>query len=175
MPKNIILIGFMGAGKTTLGKFIADRMGFRFIDLDTEIERQEGISVAEIFQNRGEAFFRKVEGDLLRSLICEENVVIAPGAGAVSGLLRMKEVRKYSWVVYLKWTFAELWPILQTLTNRPLLTKLNQGELEQLFSERCLLYFRLANQEIPGNWPPEKALGIISEQFKSRLFSDRVG
>jgi len=78
---HVFLTGFMGAGKTTVGRLVAARLKRRFIDLDTLIEEREGLPVSEIFREQGEAGFRRAEHDALRSLEHEPAAVVAPAAG----------------------------------------------------------------------------------------------
>lgn len=82
-PRNIYLTGFSGTGKSTVGALVAQRLGFRFVDLDTEIERQAGRSVPEIFKAEGEEAFRRYEAEALRRLGTEGNLVVATGGGVV--------------------------------------------------------------------------------------------
>ena len=84
MPQeNIILTGFMGTGKTTLGRLLAQRIGYEFIDTDALIEAQIGQTIAELFQTKGEAAFRKLESKLVEELAQKEGLVIATGGGLV--------------------------------------------------------------------------------------------
>lgn len=83
LPKRIILIGFMGAGKSTLGPRLAQHLGWTFIDLDDEIVRAEQKSIAQIFDSIGEAHFRKLEQNALANILKLERVVLALGGGAI--------------------------------------------------------------------------------------------
>ncbi len=82
LPSRIALIGFMGAGKTTVGKILAEKLGYRFVDTDDVIVDMAGAPIAEIFQHRGEPAFRAIEAEALRSLAGRELTVIAAGGGA---------------------------------------------------------------------------------------------
>ncbi len=84
MVERLILVGFMGSGKTTVGRLVADRVGWEFIDFDEAIERAEGRRIAEIFRDPGEAYFRSLEADLTRRLKDLRRVVLAPGGGWVT-------------------------------------------------------------------------------------------
>jgi shikimate kinase len=79
----IMLTGFMGAGKTTVGRLLAERIGWRFLDLDHEIEQRAGRTVAEIFHRDGEAGFRRLEAETLGELLGQASVVIGLGGGAI--------------------------------------------------------------------------------------------
>ncbi len=80
---NIILTGFMGTGKTTLGLLLAEKIGYQFVDTDALIEQQAGQTIAELFQTKGEAAFRKLESELVEELAQKEGLVIATGGGLV--------------------------------------------------------------------------------------------
>src|SRR5688572_17904314 len=82
IPRNVILTGFMGSGKTTVGRRLAARLGWRFADLDRMIERRAGLPVGEIFRRRGERAFRRLEHRVIRSLARRRGWVIAAGGGA---------------------------------------------------------------------------------------------
>jgi len=81
--QRLVLTGFMGSGKTTIGRLLGTRLGWRFVDLDEEIERQVGRTIAEIFAQSGEPAFRHLETEALRSSLRDSRVVIALGGGAV--------------------------------------------------------------------------------------------
>ncbi len=80
---NIILTGFMGTGKTTLGRLLAEKIGYEFIDTDTQIERETRKTITELFKTQGEAAFRKLESELVEGLAQKEGLVIATGGGLV--------------------------------------------------------------------------------------------
>jgi shikimate kinase len=81
--QRIVLTGFMGAGKTTVGKILADRLGWPFLDADAEMEAEAGTSIAEMFQERGEAWFRQFERETIRRLLASDSLVLALGGGAI--------------------------------------------------------------------------------------------
>jgi shikimate kinase len=82
-PQRILLTGFMGAGKSTVGILLAERLGWRFLDLDQHVESEHGKSVAQIFFDHGEPHFRAIESELLASILSAKNIVIALGGGAL--------------------------------------------------------------------------------------------
>ncbi|MHB8173739.1 MAG: shikimate kinase [Nitrospirota bacterium] len=81
--RNITLVGFMGTGKTTVGRLLAGRLGYRFIDVDEEIEREQGVSISHIFSELGESYFRMLERDFIKTLSFREGLVVSAGGGAV--------------------------------------------------------------------------------------------
>lgn len=90
--RTIVLVGFMAAGKTTAGRIVAERLGWSFLDLDSEIERSAGATIAELFRDRGEDGFREIERDLTAALVARHDSVLATGGGwaaqpgAIAGL-----------------------------------------------------------------------------------------
>ncbi len=99
---NAILIGMPGAGKTLLGGEIANRMGRRFVDIDDLIEEQEGMSVAEIFRQKGENYFRKVETEMLEKTCVQTGLVIATSGGAVKKKINYNIVKQNGIVIWIK-------------------------------------------------------------------------
>jgi len=81
--KNIVLVGFMGTGKTTLGQLLSERTGMNFVDMDSVIEERTGKSITDIFAQEGEAHFRKLERELVKELASQSGLVISTGGGIV--------------------------------------------------------------------------------------------
>jgi len=99
---NIVLIGFMGTGKTTAGRLLAQRTGRTFVDLDEEIERSLAMPVSEIFAQYGEGFFREQEQHMIRQLNCRNNMVVATGGGAVLCEENVRNLRQCGLVIALQ-------------------------------------------------------------------------
>jgi shikimate kinase len=143
----IYLTGFMGSGKTTLGRKLAGLTGLRFIDTDNEIETSEGRSIAAIFSEEGEKYFRKFEYSVLRSLNKEGGAIIATGGGTPCHADNMDYMNATGITVYLKMSPKALASRLpQAGSSRPLIDKL-EGEallrfIEEKISEREPYYLR---------------------------------
>ena len=138
---NIVLIGFMGSGKTTIGSKLARRLGYYFLDMDAQIESEQGCSVREIFNYAGEAHFRALETQLLKRLIDLKNTVISTGGGVVTmdgNLGLMKQIGK---LIYLKVPLEELLHRLKQDTKRPLLQSEDaEQKIRALLQQRSPLY-----------------------------------
>ncbi|MGV3632633.1 MAG: shikimate kinase [Bacteroidota bacterium] len=128
--KNVVLIGFMGCGKSTLGKKLARKLDYRFLDSDEEIERISGRTVTELFEEFGETHFRELEKEYLNSLKGEERIVLSTGGGMPCFNDNMNIIQGLGTSFYLKLSPYELASRLQKAkTDRPLLAGKNEEEL----------------------------------------------
>ncbi len=159
---RIYLTGFMGSGKSTVGQILANVLGYRFIDLDEEIARREGLSVGELFKVRGEAYFREQERRVLAETFAMEQVVVATGGGTLAHPENMRRALEQGTVVYLMLEEEDLLYRLKRIRNRPLLLD-EEGEplppealrrrVVTLLQEREPVY-RQAHVHVPvGNVP----------------------
>ena len=119
--KNIILIGFMGAGKTKVGKLLAKTLGYGFVDMDELIEEREGLPIKEIFEKRGEKYFREKEKEWLKRLSLLEKIVLSPGGGIILSPENRKRLRKMGKVFYLKASPKAILERVKNESHRPLL------------------------------------------------------
>ena len=127
--ESIVLIGFMGSGKTTLGKWIAREHGYTFLDTDDMIEEEQQRSINDIFAKEGEEYFRDLETDMIRSLADrDDKVVISVGGGLPVREVNRELMRHVGKVVYLRTTVDELEKRLKGDTKRPLLAGGNVRE-----------------------------------------------
>lgn len=172
MEKHVILVGFMGAGKSTVGKLLAETIGVPFIDSDEWIADKEQATVSEVFATKGEAYFRQLEKAFLDQLAHEQPAVIAVGGGLPCFGDNMLKLKELGIVVYINTS-------LQTLTqrlkndrqNRPLLAAVKDEELfrfaEDLISIRKVFY-KMAHVIVPNesNKPKELVEKIQKERIK---------
>ena len=143
---SLILVGMMGAGKTTVGRLLARRLKRSFYDTDEEIERRCGVRIPVIFDIEGEAGFRARETQVLAELCALDNTVIATGGGAVLAEENRRVIGARGVVVYLHARPPHLWQRVRHDRNRPLLATANpQKKLETLYAERDPLYRELAD------------------------------
>ena len=126
----IFLVGFMGAGKTTLAKKLGSKLGYQWIDTDQEIEKKEGVKVSEIFEVRGEAYFRALEKQLIDGLIPSEKMIVATGGGLPCFNNLMETLNQLGNTIYLERTPKELFQRVKQATNsRPLIAHKSDEEL----------------------------------------------
>lgn len=143
---NVFLVGMMGAGKTSMGKLLARRLGKTFVDCDHEIERATGVKVAVIFEIEGEAGFRAREAKALAELALRQDIVLATGGGAVLSAENRRLLSENGAVVYLRAAAPDLWNRTRHDKNRPLLRTADpRARLEQLHAERDPLYREVAD------------------------------
>lgn len=152
----IILIGMMGAGKTTIGRQLAKQLNRRFLDSDHEIQARCGVRIATIFEMEGEEGFRRRESHILEKLSLEQDVVLATGGGAVLSEKNRQCLSQRGIVVYLRATPQELWLRLRHDKVRPLIQTASnpQERIAELHAERHPLYTSLADIVIDTGRPP---------------------
>lgn len=147
----VILVGMMGAGKTTVGREYARRHRMRFVDCDHEIEARTGVKVSTIFEIEGEEGFRRRETQLVDELTRESDLVLATGGGVVLNPDNRAMMSERGIVVYLNVPTSVLWERTRHDRNRPLLQVPNPRErIETLYRERDPLYRSVAHIIVDG-------------------------
>ena len=141
-PKKIIvLVGIMGAGKSTVGKILADRLGMRFFDADQEIERAAGCTITDFFEKYGEVEFRKGEERVISRILAGEPCVLATGGGAFMSEATRLLIKKMAISVWLRVSFEVLAKRLEKRSDRPLLQTTDpQQTLKALIKKRYPIY-----------------------------------
>lgn len=143
---NLILVGMMGSGKTTMGKALAKHLGKQFVDSDEEIQHRTGVTIPHIFDVEGETGFRARESIVLGDLLCQEGLVLATGGGAVLLEKNREILSQGGIVIYLKAGVHDLWQRTRHDKNRPLLqTGDPYAKLTELFQQRDVLYQSVAD------------------------------
>ena len=166
-PERIVLVGPMGAGKSTIGRLLAKELGFRFLDSDKVIEERCGAGIPWIFDVEGEEGFRRRETLILQELAQENQVVIATGGGAVTREENRHCLRQNAFIVYLKTSLDQQYDRTRRDRNRPLLQKPNpRAILEALFAERDPLYQELADVVM---FTDRKSPRLVARQLLNRI------
>lgn len=143
---NIILVGMMGAGKTTIGKALANSLGKEFVDSDHEIQERTGVKIPVIFEIEGETGFRKRESEVLVELVKKNNIVLATGGGAVLNQENRRLLEQNGIVIYLRASVNDLYRRTRHDKNRPLLQTQNLfARLNELYVQRDALYRETAH------------------------------
>lgn len=164
--ENIYLVGPMGAGKTTVGKRLANALKKEFLDSDQIIEMKTGVSISLIFEMEGEEGFRRRERNILEELTQRRDVVMATGGGVVLDELNRARLRSCGFVIYLNPPFERLIERTMRDRRRPLLqTEEPQARLQAIVTERDALYRQVADMVISGEHrtPAQVVREIIKE------------
>ncbi len=152
--QNVFLVGLMGAGKTTIGRILARKLGLRFMDSDHEIEARTGASIPWIFEIEGEPSFRRREADVIRELTGQQDLVLATGGGAVLDPESRACLKARGTVIYLRTTVHSILQRTANDKNRPLLQTADpRKKLEELMAARDPLYMEIADVVIDTGRP----------------------
>ncbi|MBI5891887.1 MAG: 3-dehydroquinate synthase [Nitrosomonadales bacterium] len=164
---NIILVGMMGAGKTTVGKLLAKQLGKTFIDSDEEIQRRTGVTIPHIFDVEGEAGFRSRESSVIQDILGQHDIVLATGGGAVLSPQNRIAMKQNGLVVYLKSNVHDLWQRTRHDHNRPLLQTANpRAKLQELHDQRDPLYAEAADVIIHTG---KQNVQVLLERLQTKL------
>ena len=165
---NIVLCGFMGCGKSTIGKLVAKKTHREFIDLDRFIEEKQGMSIREIFETYGEDYFRNCETDAISELVNKNDVVLALGGGAVLKNTNVELLKSSGKIIFLDVTANTVFSRLKNDTSRPLLnTEDKLAEITKRLNDRLPIYTTVADKIIDANSKTKEAIATeIIDFFK---------
>ena len=138
--RSIVLVGFMAAGKSKIGRILAERLKLRFVDTDRLIEQSFGMPIAQLFQERGETEFRKAERETISRLLAQEPQVIAVGGGAFIDAATRHALNRDACTVWLDAPFELVMERLARSNARPLASGKSEAELRALWNERRRYY-----------------------------------
>ncbi len=162
-PLNVVHIGFMGCGKTTLGARLAHMLGLKFVDMDDCIVKKAGCSIPEIFEQHGEAGFRRLESEVLDELALSGHMVVSTGGGVVTVPENLPKLKALGFVVWLNPPERSIWNRVSRNRSRPLLQTPNPRQtVHDLLEQRLPLYAAAADLETDTRdlTPDEAAYGI---------------
>lgn len=174
---TVVLVGLPGAGKSTVGRQLARRLGVNFVDSDHVIEERLGCSVREYFEREGEQAFRDLEQAVLAELVQRQGIVLSTGGGSVLRPANRQVLKAHGWVVYLKSSPQELFKRLRHDKTRPLL----QGsdplqKLKDLYQVRDPLYREVAHHSVETGRPSVNTLvNHIAMQLEQRALMQPGG
>jgi shikimate kinase len=165
--RNVFLVGLMGAGKTSVGRLVAKRLGKHFVDCDHEIEARTGVRVPVIFEIEGEEGFRQREAQVLESLTAMHDIVLATGGGAVLRPENRAALAARGFVIYLRAQPRDLWQRTRHDRNRPLLqTGDRLARLQDLYALRDPLYREVSDLVLDTG---RQSVALLIEQLLLRL------
>ena len=168
---NIVLVGFMGTGKSAVGPVVARTLRREFIDMDALIERRQGRRIPDIFRDAGESHFRHLERALVKELVIRSNLVIAPGGGIVLNPDNIADFNRHGLVVCLTATPETILERVGRDTHRPLLQAPDRlGRIRELLEERRPLYetigVRVATDGLTPGAVAERVLALFEAQVR---------
>lgn len=169
--RSIVLVGIMGCGKSTVGKRLAHRLGLEFVDADTEIERAANMSVAEIFAEHGEPYFRSGEERVIARLLREGPQVLATGGGAFMSEATRAEIAELGLSIWLKVDFDTVMARVRRRSTRPLLQNPDpEGTMRKLMADREPVYAKAALTVTSKDVPHEAVVDQIVATLADHLF-----
>lgn len=168
--EKIILIGYMGSGKSTIAKLLSKSINYEFLDLDEIIEKEQNASVSRIFEQKGEVFFRKLEHQVLKRILLLENNMILSLGGGTPCFANNQELLNQEGIttIYLKTSIDKLYERLRTQkANRPLIATKSEEEMKEFIAKHLFersFYYNQAKHVVTtdGKTPQETALEIQS-------------
>ena len=138
--ENLVFLGMMGSGKSSIGSLVAKKLNLEFIDIDNEIEKNSGISIKEIFKSKGENYFRELEEKITLNKLKLNTVVISLGGGAFMNQQIRKEVLKKHISFWLNWDAQILINRIRNSAKRPIAYKSSNDKLIEMINKRSGIY-----------------------------------
>ncbi|NQV04287.1 MAG: shikimate kinase [Candidatus Omnitrophica bacterium] len=165
--KNIVVVGFMGTGKTVVAKKLAEALGREFLELDAIIEKREGLSIKEIFQKKGEEYFRELERDAVKEAIKKDGQVISAGGGVIIDEENFKALKKNGIIICLEASPEVILKRTKGNTCRPLLNVPDpKKRIEELLEKRAAYYKKadccIDTDDLTIEGVVQKIQGIVS-------------
>ena len=138
--ENLVFLGMMGSGKSSIGSLVAKKLGLDFVDVDKEIEKELGLSISKIFETKGEDYFRKFEEKITLKILKIHSTVVSLGGGAFLNKVIRKEVLKNHISFWLNWNDEILINRIKNSKKRPIAFKSTDNELIDLIKKRSNIY-----------------------------------
>tara|TARA_B100000676_G_scaffold259530_1_gene268639 strand:- start:157 stop:669 length:513 start_codon:yes stop_codon:yes gene_type:complete len=138
--KNIVLLGMMGAGKSTIGRLLSNKINLDFFDIDKIIEKEENSKITDIFKNNGEDYFRKIEEEVCLKILKLNKKIIALGGGSFLNSKIREEIQNNHLSFWLTWNTSTIIGRIKKSKNRPLLKNMTEGDINRLFVNRKKIY-----------------------------------
>lgn len=158
----VVLVGFMGAGKTTVGRLVAERLGLRFVDSDALVEERLGRPIREVFATEGEAYFREIEHATIADVLAGPDAVLSVGGGAL-GDPRTRDLLQDAVVVHLHVSYAAAMARVGSDEGRPMLQR---PDLEDLYAARLEVYAAAADITVDTDG---RSSGAVADDVLERL------
>lgn len=166
--KNIILVGFMGTGKTAVGKALAVHLGMKFVDMDDIIEEREGMKISDIFEKKGEPYFRHAEKSVAKDIAIQSGLVVAAGGGAIVDEENVKNFKSSGIILCLVATPDKIFERTKDHIHRPLLNVSDPKEkISELLAKRAEYYaradYRIDTTDLSVDEVAQKIISLLKE------------
>jgi shikimate kinase len=165
--KNIVLLGFMGSGKSTVGRLIAETLGMEYVNTDAIIEERSGISINEIFRDKGEDYFRKMERQVVKDISMMTNAVIDAGGGVVINEANLRHLKANGLLFCLNASAEEIYRRTKSHAHRPLLNVPDPlKEIKEIIERRRSFYKKADYQIDTDGRTPEDVAREIEQVYE---------
>ena len=162
--ENLVFLGMMGSGKSSIGSIVSKKLNIDFIDIDLEIEKKIGMSISRIFENKGEKYFRQIEELITLKFLKKSKTLISLGGGAFLNNRIKKEVLDNNISFWLNWDVKTLISRVKNSPKRPLAFKSSKNELIELIKKRSIVYskamYRIDCENLSKNEIAKKIIEI---------------
>ncbi len=138
--KNLVFLGMMGSGKSSIGSIISKRLGINFVDIDHEIEKKLGMKISDIFEKKGEKYFREIEEDITLNILKKNKIVISLGGGSFLNSKIKNEILENHISFWLNWSIKTLVNRIKGSQKRPIAFSSSKNELIKLIKKRSIIY-----------------------------------
>ena len=140
LKENLVFLGMMGSGKSSIGLMVSKKLNLSFIDIDNEIEKKIGMKISKIFENNGEKYFREMEEITTLKFLKKNNSVISLGGGAfLNSKIKKEIIDNHIWF-WLNWDAKTLVERIKNSKKRPIVNKASKGEIMELIKKRSIIY-----------------------------------
>ena len=165
--KNLVFLGMMGSGKSSIGSLVAKKLKLQFIDIDREIEKNSKITITKIFETKGEDYFRKIEEKITLKKLKLNSMVISLGGGAFTNKNIRKEVLKNHLSFWLNWDDKILIERIKNSKKRPLTVNATDDDLIDLIKKRTNIYCKALYEIKCDNLTKNEIVGKIKEIYET--------
>ncbi len=164
LKENLVFLGMMGSGKSSIGAIVSKKLNIEFIDVDNEIEKELGMTISKIFENKGEKYFREIEETLTLKFLKKTNVIISLGGGAFLNNKIKKEILDNHISFWLNWEIKTLVNRVKDSKKRPVAFKASKNSLADLIKKRSVIYskamYRIECENLTKNEIVKKVIKI---------------
>ena len=166
--ENIVFLGMMGSGKSSIGRLVSTKLQIEFFDIDDLIEKQMGMKISNIFNSKGEAFFREIEEKLTLKILKKNNIIISLGGGAFLNKKIRDEILNNHLSFWLKWDNDILIKRIKNSPQRPIAYNATDEELNKLIKSRSNTYCLAANKVNCNNLTKTQIVGKIIKIYENK-------